>query len=238
MKKNTYLYYCHEIIHLTPDIAKLTLIAVDKPLSYQVGQYVEIELSKEIKLPLSIANAPTPTGTLEFQLRHNSTHVLAEQFLSMLAKNKSVRLSGPFGKSTLSQAIDYENLLFIAGGTGFAPIKALLKKALTQKQFKKIILFWGICRPIDAYEEKLLLEWQALYPHFDFTLVLSEPEQHLSWQGAKGLVHQFCADHIQDLDNVCVYMSGPTAMVKSAQVVFENQKIARYKLVSDLMEHS
>lgn len=233
----TYAYYCHQIISCTKDITQLILKpASEKKLCFIPGQYIEVVLSTGRLLPLSIANTPREDGQLEIHLRHNTTHTLAEKFLAEIALKKPIHLYGPKGSCTLDRASSQKDLLFLAGGTGYAPIKALLKAALYHhNQTIKLYLYWGICRPQDAYDEQQLYQWQQAFPQFCHTLVLSEPQLFPHWQGATGLVHNYAAKQHPDFSGLSVFASGPFPMVTAASALFMQQGLSLKNFISDML---
>lgn len=230
----TCLYICQESVAKTPDITILSLTPLTHALHYQAGQYVEVLLRSGDCLLLSIANAPQSDGRIEFHLRHDCSHPLAQVFFNELQEAPTVALRGPFGESTLAQALQpIDSLVFLAGGTGFAPLKALLEVALPQKQHR-LFLYWGVRRPEDAYEEDLLQQWQKQHDHFAYTLVLSEPTSS-KWQAPTGLVHHHVASMHPDMTQLCLFASGPFDMIKAAHCVFSAQGLQKTRFISDMM---
>lgn len=218
-------YFCHHQLAWTPDISQLIFSPVSKKLSFIAGQYVEIILSSGKRLSLSIANAPQANGHLEFHVRHNTAHPLAQQWLKELQQNKIVFFHGPQGQCTLQRAQAHQNLVFIAGGTGFALIKALLESAFpTQRPLR---LYWGIRQLQDIYCKKLLLEWQK-HGQFSYTLVLSN-KLFSDWRGARGWVHEYFAHHHIHHAHDCIFASGPFAMIQALQ------SVVKKPLISDMI---
>ncbi|MGE3318341.1 MAG: hypothetical protein AB7I18_03505 [Candidatus Berkiella sp.] len=230
---NTYLYICQTNIAKTCDISLLSLTPLAEALPYQAGQYVEILLRSGESLLLSIANAPTEHGQIEFHLRHDSSHPLAQLFLRELSEAPTAVLRGPFGVSTLEAASMGDRLIFVAGGTGFAPIKALLETALPENR-PQLILYWGIKRPEDAYEIPLLEKWKQHYPHFDYTLVLSDPAFAATWPDPTGLVHDHVARMHTNMKDLCLFASGPYEMIKRAQDLFSLNGLPHDRFISDM----
>ncbi|MCS5712693.1 hypothetical protein [Candidatus Berkiella aquae] len=232
---NTYHYLCQEKLIKTRDISLITIVPISHALTYQAGQFVEILLRSGHCLLLSIANAPQTDGHIEFHLRHDEAHPIAKLFLNELEQDANVVLRGPFGESTLEQNIQsQEELVFLAGGTGFAPIKALLQLALVNSQ-QPLLLYWGIRRPEDAYDEPLLQQWKTRYPRFDYTLVLSEPHQHPSWTAPTGFVHDYVAQKHPDMKALCLFASGPFEMIQAAQRLFTHQGLKTHRFISDML---
>ncbi len=227
------LYICQEIVAKTHDISILSLRPLTHALHYQAGQYVEVLLRSGDCLLLSIANAPQSDGRIEFHLRHDCAHPLAQVFFNELQEAPTIALRGPFGESTLAQAPQpIDSLIFLAGGTGFAPLKALLEVALPQKQ-RRLFLYWGIRRPEDAYQENLLQQWHKQYDHFSYALVLSDPTSH-QWQAPIGLVHDHVARMHPDMTKCYLFASGPFDMIKAAHCAFTAQGLQKTRFISDM----
>ncbi len=230
---NTHLYICQTHIAKTNDITLLSLTPLSQALHYKAGQYVEILLRSGDCLLLSIANAPTPEGRIDFHLRHDNAHPLAQVFLAELENAPTVALRGPFGESTLDQSHPCAKILvFLAGGTGFAPIKALLETALIKNR-SKLLLYWGIKRPEDAYDLQLLQQWKQQHPHFEYTLVLSEPTITV-WDAPMGFVHDYVAKMHTDMTELCLFASGPYEMIKAAQQLFGHNGLSEQRFISDM----
>lgn len=228
-----FTYLCHEKINYTNDISLLKFYPQSESLIYQAGQYIEIVLSNGTVLPLSIANAPN-NDYLEIHLRHNQTQPLAQQLLAELGKTPLVKLRGPFGNMTLQKVDPKQKLVFLAGGTGFAPIKALLEMAFIEKRQTSMNLYWGISRPIDAYEEELIQKWRALFPQFDYTIVLSNPEEFPSWKEPTGLIPFYCASVHPSFENTYVFASGPFNMIKTAFPLLTQKGLIPNQFISDM----
>ncbi len=234
MSMNTYLYICQDAVAKTHDISILSLTPLSHALDYQAGQYVEVLLRSGDCLLLSIANAPQSDGRIEFHLRHDAAHPLAQVFFNELQTAPTIALRGPFGDSTLAQALPSEEaLIFLAGGTGFAPLKALLEEALPQQQ-RPLFLYWGIRRPEDGYQASLLQQWQKQFEHFAYTLVLSEPTS-VQWHAPIGLAHDHVASMHPDMTKLCLFASGPFEMIKAAHNLFTAQGLQKSRFISDML---
>lgn len=228
-------YICSAKKNVTANISLLTFLPTTAGvLSHISGQYTEIQLPDGNFLPLSIANAPRADGTLEFHIRHQSDLPATQILLAQLTQYSQVLLRGPKGNSTLLRAKPDNHCVFLAGGTGFAPMKALLETALVTKPNIPLTLYWGIRRPEDAYDQATLLQWVQDFPHFRFEMVLSEPEHYPTWEGATGLVHEYCAAQQGDFAQTCVFASGPYEMVKAGYNLFTEQCLESTQFISDM----
>lgn len=198
---------------ITEDICLLQFKPQNDPIVYTPGQYVLAILPDGQKIALSIAGESQ--GILEFHLRHNDSQPLAQKLLAHIEITPTISMEGPYGQSTTAQLQLHKPVLFLSGGTGFAPFQSLIAAILNSSYQQKISLYWGIRRPQDAYALSLIEKWQQKHAHFEFNLILSEniPKR---WLGATGLLPDFVSQKYNDMSNLQVFASGPLAMVKQA----------------------
>lgn len=232
--KPEYIYLLDSLENKTPEICTFLLKPTLQPLSHQAGQYVQVTLSSGAVLPLSIANAKSKDHRLEFHLRHDPImHPLADQLIKDLLKFKRLRFCGPFGRCTLQHVQKTaQPLLFLAGGTGFAPIQALLEAVLNTESKHLIKLYWGVKHPHEAYALTRLKQWKQQYAQFDYTIVLSEPAP--TWKGAMGLVHHYCSAQHPSFAAWLVFASGPFPMIQAARTTFLSQGLLPTHFISDM----
>lgn len=235
----TFLYTCSSITHPTNDISLLTV----KPLGsdaivFQSGQYVEAILKNGARLPLSIANVPHQNGELEFHIRHNAKHVLAAQWLDEIANAPSFVLQGPKGRCTLDRIIPGSSVIFLAGGTGYAPLRSMLQSLFERDlEIPSLYFYWGITHPEDAYDLMAIELWQKQFPKFQASLVLSDLHNYKDWKGAKGWVHEYCANQHPDLKHATVFASGPYEMIQAAYQRFMTIGLPSSHFISDMLEN-
>jgi CDP-4-dehydro-6-deoxyglucose reductase len=108
-------------------------------------------------------------------------------------------------------------MLLVAGGTGFAPIKAIVEHALHVHSPRPMTLYWGVRRPVDLYLNELPMRWQREHSHLRYIPVLSEPRAEDGWTGRTGLVHEAVMADLPDLSGYQVYLCGAPAMVEAAR---------------------
>jgi len=135
----------------------------------------------------------------------------------------------------------------VAGGTGFAPLKSMLRHVLesrTSQPERAIHLYWGARRPPDLYEEATLLGWTGQHPNLHFTAVLSEPESANGTDTPDikhrrhGWVHEaVLADH-PDLSAFEVYAAGPPAMIEAIRSTFPRHGLAPERLYFDSFDYA
>lgn len=204
---------------LTHDIAEIVL-TLDKDLDYTAGQYAELRLDG-VTGPRSYSFATAPDETDRRRATFYVRHVAGGQFTDWLfetnRRDAQLQLAGPFGDLWLRPAD--EPILCVAGGSGLAPIKALLEDAARQNCKRQTVLVFGARTQRDLYcvEELDALErsWDG---HFEFRAILSEETPESTWTGARGLV----TDVLQRLPNEFVhdchvYTCGPPVMIDALE---------------------
>ena len=130
-----------------------------------------------------------------------------------------LRIEGPLGSFYLREEYD-KPMLFVAGGTGFAPIKAMLEHAFHHGVERPMVLYWGARSLVDLYMPQLPSQSQQQHANFTFIPVLSEPKADDGWPGRTGFVHQAVLDDFKDLSGYQVYACGAPPMIDAARKAF------------------
>jgi CDP-4-dehydro-6-deoxyglucose reductase len=192
---------------------RLKLPAAER-LQFLAGQYIDILLKDGTRRSLSMANPPHDDGLLELHLRNYggpfSTHVFTRM------KEKDIlRFEGPYGSFYLRED-STKPVVLVAGGTGFAPIKAIIEHAIHKKLRRPMILYRGARRTADLYLDELPQSWQREHD-IRYIPVLSDVATGETWDGRRGLVHQAVMDDLPDLSSHEVYACGAPAMIEAAR---------------------
>jgi CDP-4-dehydro-6-deoxyglucose reductase len=138
-----------------------------------------------------------------------------------------LRVEGPLGTFFLRED-NPRPILLMAGGTGFAPIKALAEHIFAEginredsgKLFRPVVLYWGARSRQDLYMDALPARWAAEQPNFRYVPVLSEPRADDAWTGRTGFVHRAVMQDWPDLSAHQVYACGAPAMINAARADF------------------
>ncbi|MCF6764962.1 fatty acid desaturase [Thiotrichales bacterium 19S3-7] len=216
---------------LTHDITELR-IKLDEKLDYKAGQYISLTFDDmpNVSRNYSFATPVNADQEVCFYIRHINGGVLS----TLIAKNnllgKCVTLEGPKGDFYLRSKKN--NLFFIAGGSGLAPILAILQQALDEDNFRPVTLLFGARTTNDLYQLEKIRQIQKNWPErFEFHIVLSDAYNDENWQGKKGLV----ADHIKlsDPKNTEVYLCGPKAMIDHAQETLISIDVEKQSIYAD-----
>lgn len=201
---------CHDVMAV-----KLRLPG-NQRLDYLAGQYIDILLRDGERRSFSIANAPATDPMLELHVRRVPEGRFTAQVFEELKPGALLRFEGPLGNFYLrdSQA----PAILMAGGTGFAPIKAIMEQLMLARSSRQIHLYWGVRAERDLYQRDLAQQWAKRLSNVRYTPVLSEPDQ--VWQGRSGWVHEAVLSDYPDLAGHEVYMSGPPPMISAAREAF------------------
>jgi CDP-4-dehydro-6-deoxyglucose reductase len=135
-------------------------------------------------------------------------------------KEKDIlRIEGPYGSFFLRED-SAKPMIFLASGTGFAPIKALIERTQFKGITRPVAVYWGGRRPADLYMHVWLLEQAAAMPHLTYVPVVSDALAEDNWTGRTGFVHQAVMADFADLSGHQVYACGAPIVVESARADF------------------
>jgi CDP-4-dehydro-6-deoxyglucose reductase len=196
-------------------IVRIKLPANER-LQYLAGQYVDFLLKDGKRRSFSLATPPHDDQLLELHIRHVPGGLFTDLLFAQYKGREILRLEGPLGSFYLREDTD-KPVILIAGGTGFAPIKAIIEHALHHRLAREMVLYWGVRSLADLYLPHLPGEWQKAHPNFTFIPVLSEPAPQDAWPGRTGFVHAAVVADFPDLSGYQVYACGGPAMVDAAR---------------------
>lgn len=128
-------------------------------------------------------------------------------------------------------------MIFVAGGTGFAPVKGIIEHALAENIDRPVHLYWGARAEVDLYLNELPKEW-AERGVVNYVPVLSDANESDQWQGRDGYVHQAVLNDFPDLSGYDVYAGGPPVMVSAARDAFSAQGLSEENFFYDAFEFS
>ena len=205
---------------LAPDVMEIHLrLPASERLQFLAGQYIDILLKDGKKRSFSLANAPHDDAVLQLHVRHVPGGVFTDQVFSTMKQKDILRFNGPHGGFFLREESD-KPIILLAGGTGFAPIKAIVEHALAEGCTRPMTIYWGARAKQDLYQHALPESWAAAHAHVGYVPVLSEPQATDAWTGRTGLVHQAVLDDHADLSGFEVYACGSPAMIDAARADF------------------
>jgi CDP-4-dehydro-6-deoxyglucose reductase, E3 len=221
-----------------PDVAILSLkLPAQERLQFLAGQYLDILLKDGSRRSYSMANAPHEDGYIQIHVRHIPGGQFSDHVFKDMRDRAILRFEGPHGSFFLREDSD-KPIIFMAGGTGFAPIKAVIEHAFFTHIDREMVLYWG-CRSLaDLYMAQLPLQWVKEHPNFSFIPVLSDAKPEDNWQGRTGLVHQAILDDFDKLGGYQVYACGAPVMVESGQKAFAERGLPDDEFFADSFTYS
>ena len=206
------------LTRLASDVMQVFLrLPKSQQFNFIPGQYIDILMKDGQRRSFSIANLPQQSADagLELHIRHVPGGDFTPGVFTALRERDLLRFEGPFGTYFLQP--EAENpIIMIAGGTGFAPIKALAQQALEADPARRIHLFWGARDEQDLYLNELAQNWAREHPHFAYTPVLSESTSG-DWHGASGWVHEAVLAAYDNFADFDIYASGPPVMIDAVR---------------------
>ena len=200
----------------TATCAVLT-IRPDQPLCYLPGQYVDVQVARWPRQwrSYSVANAPRPDGVLDLHVRAVRGGMVSSALVHRVGVGECVLLGRARGEMTPPPAGD-RDLLCVAGGTGLAPIKAIVESVIASAgsgRPRKITLLFGARRQAELYDMPDLMRMQAEYPALTVVPVVSaEPE----CGGLRGPLPDVLATR-DDVADCEIFVSGPAGLVAATE---------------------
>ncbi len=206
-------------------VLKLQLPSTES-LKFRAGQYIEFILRDGSRRSYSMANAPhtlehTPS-LLELHIRHIPGGRFTDQVFSTMKEKDVLRAEGPYGSFYLREDSD-KPIVFLASGTGFAPIKALIEHIRHHQIIRDVTLYWGGRRPSDLYMSQWIEAQCAAMPNLKYIPVISDAEEVDNWSGRTGFVHNAVLEDHPNLTGFQVYACGAPIVIDSAKRDFTSK---------------
>lgn len=198
---------------LHKDVVKVQLrLPPVNDFSFRPGQHVDLIGRDGLRRSYSMANAPRPDGTIELHVRRVVDGAMSAYWFDEAKLGDLLRLHGPRGAFFL-RGIDGRDLVFLATGTGIAPVKAMLQSLAGRAcvRPRSASIYWGGRTHTDLYRDG----WPELSNEQRFFPVLSRA--HAGWKGARGYVQQAALGQAHDWRNTTVYACGSAPMIVDAR---------------------
>jgi len=206
------------------DVAILFLkLPAAERLQFLAGQYIDVLMKGGVRRSYSMANAPHDDTHLQLHVRRTPGGAFSKYVFEEMKERAIIRFEGPFGGFYLREDSD-KPMILVAGGTGFAPVKAVIEHALHKGIDRQMVLYWGVRSLVDLYLPELPVKWQEENDNFTFIPVLSDPGPEDDWLGRTGFVHQAVLDDFPSLAGYQVYACGAPAMTDIAKKDFVLQR--------------
>jgi len=232
---------------LAPDVMQVLLrLPTVERLRFRAGQYLDVLLPDGRRRSFSIASPPHDNELIELHVRRVAGGGFSERLFGPAAAGAPadgpltlgslLRVEGPVGQFVYRD--DTGAALMVAGGTGFAPLKSMLRHVLENGNSRDIHLYWGARHTQDLYEEARVLEWVRAHPRLRFTAVLSEATAAEAAHHRVGFVHDAVLADYPDLAALEVYAAGPPAMIEAMRAAFPRHGLPAGRLYFDSFDYA
>lgn len=217
-----------EIRPLAPDVIEVTLrLPPAQKLHFLPGQYVDV-IARGVRRSYSLANSPRGDGSLELHIRELPGGILSGYWFGEAKPGDLLRMEAPLGTFFLREGASGP-LIFLATGTGIAPVKAILEEMEVRPELaagREVAVYWGNRKQCDFYWRPSQGDVRVRY-----VPILSGPDE--GWTGRRGHVHKAALTDFPDLANTRVYACGSQVMIKSAEELLVSNGLSRDRFYFD-----
>ena len=208
-----------------PDVSVLRLrLPAGQRAKFQAGQYLQILLDDGSARCYSMANPPSESDGATLHIRHVPGGRFSAR-VAQLVPGDLLKIELPFGNVALAEG-DTRPIVFVAGGTGFAPVKSILDDMLKKRAQREITLIWGAREPGGLYLRAAVERWQKQWPGFRFIAALSDVPAEAAGDAFAGRVDQALQANCPDLGGHVVYCCGSPPMVAAVRAAASGQGLA------------
>lgn len=208
----------NELTFITPEIAELVLrLPPQTYFDYLPGQYVRLTNREQITRSFSIAQAPEADQHLRFHIRRPEQGEFGRYLFSQARLGDLLYLEGPLGRFFLRPGTSTAKTIFLATGTGIAPIHAILSglaNTAAREHCGELHLYWGNRHRRDEYLSDSLSQL-AIRLNMHYRAIFSGPGE--TTPGKAPHVQDFLVQHHPNLENAQVFAAGNPAMIEQAR---------------------
>ncbi|MNF38664.1 Phenol hydroxylase P5 protein [compost metagenome] len=204
------------IVELSPTIKGVHL-QLDRPMAFQSGQYVNLDLPGiDGSRAFSLANPSGQADEVELHVRLVEGGAATGYIHQQLKVGDQLHLSGPYGQFFV-RASQPGDLIFMAGGSGLSSPQSMILDLLEQGDSRRITLFQGARNVAELYNRELFEGLAREHGNFTYVPALSQATDDPSWQGFKGFVHDAAKAHFDGrFSGHKAYLCGPPPMIDAA----------------------
>jgi len=207
----------HKLERLSEDVMAVYLKLPDaERLQFLAGQYINIVLEDGKRRSFSLANSPHDDQYLQLHIKHIEGGRFTDQLFSGMKENDLLTIEGPHGSFYFREESD-RPMIFLATGTGFGPIKAIIEHAFAEGTKRPMYFYWGARHRDGLYLDELARKWADEHENFHYIPVLSQPKREDNWEGRTGYVQKAALEDFDSLGNFEVYACGHPQMVYTAK---------------------
>ncbi|MFC1462283.1 NADH:ubiquinone reductase (Na(+)-transporting) subunit F [Verrucomicrobiota bacterium] len=218
-----YTCTCARIEDLTHDIKAFRFELRDPAeISYTPGQYVQLycppyDNTGDVYRAYSIASNPEDKGVIDMQIRLVPEGICTAWCFNHLKEGDEVKINGPYGDFHLSDTD--APMIFIAGGTGMAPIECMLNHMRNTGNQREAVYFFGVNRADELFHKDTMHEFEKGLPNFRYVPVVAQPAADSGWTGETGLVTETLERNVHDASTHEAYLCGSPGMIDASIAV-------------------
>lgn len=197
---------------LSPDVLKLGLkLPAIEPFRWVAGQSIDLILPDGTQRAYSLAAAPADGPLLELHIARVPNGQASGALFALGGAGALLTLEGPLGGFVPPDPHGPAPLLLVAGGTGYAPLRALLRALIAEGWTRPTRLYFGVRRAADLYADAELRALEERYPQLNYIPVCEEACTLTDVR--RGLVTAALLNEESDVTDADVYAAGPSPMV-------------------------
>ncbi len=233
-------YECEvaSIVDLTYDI-KQVILRLKEPaeINFKAGQYIQFQVpeyeltSESVYRAYSMASQPSRHNEVELEVRLVPNGICTTYVFEHLKEGATVTINGPYGDFHLRETD--ARIIFIAGGSGNAPVKSILYNMLENNNSREALYFFGARAVRDLFLVDEMKELENKLSNFKYIPALSEPLPEENWKGETGLITEVLDRHIDSEENTEAYLCGSPGMIDAAVAVLTKKGIPEDKIYYD-----
>ncbi|WP_455358432.1 globin domain-containing protein [Streptomyces sp. SYSU K21746] len=215
----------------TPDIAVVT-VRPDQPYPFLAGQYTSLETPwwPRIWRHYSFASAPRADGLLSFHVKAVPAGWVSNALVHHARPGDVIRLGAPAGSMVVDHSTD-NGLLCLGGGTGIAPIKALIEDVAEHGERRPVEVFYGARSDHDLYDIDTMLRLQQSHHWLSVRPVVSDSRSG----GLTGQLPEAVGEY-GPWNSYDAYLSGPPGMIRSGVDALRRIGIPDERILHDSVE--
>jgi Na+-transporting NADH:ubiquinone oxidoreductase subunit F len=233
-----YRVVVEEIINYTYDIRGITLKLLEPTtIDFKAGQYVQLESPKYGRVKqkatraYSISSKPEIKDKLQLIIRKVPEGMVTTWTNEFLKEGDIVNLTGPYGEFMIKDT--NADMIFVSGGSGLAPIKAMLEHLEVTGSNRYMANFFGARTLKDLYLVDYMDHFKAVFNAYEYLPVLSSPEPGDNWTGKTGYTMSYFKDKLRDPKNTEAYLCGSPGMINAVVKAMVEMGVPKDKIYFD-----
>lgn len=206
---------------LTCNIKGVTLRLLDPArIEFRAGQFVQLEVppyeltDEPVYRAYSMASPPSRPDVLELHIKYVPDGICTSYVHKHLRVGDRLSVNGPYGQFGLRDS--GREAVFVAGGSGMAPMRAILLDMAERGDPRRVRYFFGANVVADLYLVEEMRDLEKRLPAFAFIPTVRAPAEGEDWDGERGLVTEALSRQIESASEMEAYLCGPPPMIDAS----------------------